>query len=81
MQETTRAVLDEYVSKIRSADQAQIPVIRTTFSQWYATLAQEERDEIKPFWGDIKEKARQLLGEVSELLVELEQENALVVKK
>jgi hypothetical protein len=73
MRENFKTKVDQYVAALKSAGKEDIPVIRSEFADWYHALTDSEKSELKPFWQDIKDSARQKIAEIKEALNELQQ--------
>jgi len=73
MREDFKNKVDRYVAALRSAEKEDIPAIRSEFANWYHALSDLEKDELKPFWQEIKDRARQKIAEIKEALNELQQ--------
>jgi predicted transcriptional regulator len=73
MRQEFKAKIDQYTTKLRNAEQAEVAKIRSEFSDWYYALTESERDEIRPFWKELKDRARQTIAEIKEALSELQQ--------
>ncbi|MBE9464758.1 hypothetical protein ACFP1I_17965 [Dyadobacter subterraneus] len=63
--------LEDYLTKIKKADNSEIPKIRSEFSNWYYLLSDDEKNEIEPFWQEIKETARQTIKDIKDAINEL----------
>ncbi|MCF0054229.1 hypothetical protein [Dyadobacter sp. CY356] len=63
--------LDNYLSQMKKADKLEVPKLRSEFSKWYYSLSEKERNEIDPFWQEIKESARQAIKDIKDAINEL----------
>ncbi|WP_031527952.1 hypothetical protein [Dyadobacter crusticola] len=73
MREEFQIYIDEYTARMKAANKEDIPLIRKEFADWYYALSESERDEIRPFWKTIKDRARQTIAEIKDALAELQQ--------
>ncbi|NIJ54064.1 hypothetical protein [Dyadobacter arcticus] len=64
--------LDDYLSAIQTADESEVPAIRSEFSNWYYALSEEDRNQMEPFWKSIKEAARQAIKEIKDAIYEIQ---------
>lgn len=73
MRKDFQAYIDQYTARMKAADHEGIPAIRKEFADWYYALSETEREEIRPFWKAIKDRARQTIAEIKDALNELQQ--------
>ncbi|SEI96403.1 hypothetical protein SAMN05216327_1056 [Dyadobacter sp. SG02] len=66
-----RKTLNEYKSKLITAEESEIPIIRAAFSDWYYSVSDQDRAEMAPFWADVKKEAWEMIKEVKDALDEL----------
>ncbi|KQS28182.1 hypothetical protein [Dyadobacter sp. Leaf189] len=73
MREDFQVYIDRYTARMKVARSEDRPAIRKEFADWYYGLSEAEREEIKPFWKAIKDRARQTIAEIKDALNELQQ--------
>ena len=66
-----RKTLDEYKSNLMTAEESEIPIIRSAFSEWYYSVSDQDRAEMKPFWDETKKEAWEMIDEIKEMIEEL----------
>lgn len=71
MRANIRKTLNEYKSKLMTAEESEIPGIRLAFSEWYNSVSDQDRVEMAPFWKEIKREAWEMIDEIKEAINEL----------
>jgi hypothetical protein len=66
-----RKTLNEYKSKLATAEESEIPAVRLAFSEWYYSVSDQDRAEMAPFWKEIKKEAWEMINEIKEAINEL----------
>lgn len=66
-----RKTLNEYKSRLMTAEESEIPAIRLAFSEWYNSVSDQDRTQMKPFWDEIKKEAWEVINEIKGLIEEL----------
>jgi len=66
-----RKTLNEYKSKLMTAEESEIPGIRLAFSEWYNSVSDQDRVEMASFWKEIKNEAWKMIDEIKEAINEL----------
>jgi hypothetical protein len=66
-----KKTLNEYKSKLMTAEESEIPGIRLAFSEWYNSVSDQDRAEMAPFWKEIKKEAWEIIDEIKGAIEEL----------